>query len=129
MAQKPIEFKTPVKGVIKDLAFSDIKPDVALDALNVMPFDRQGRMRANQRAGYIQVSTQPSLAVALRTSPLYADNHRSGPSTVTADQLNFNEPFTYANGNLGTLNANWFCSTAVSNSIKTNFNAASLVSP
>jgi hypothetical protein len=127
MAQKPIEFKTPVKGVIKDLAFSDIKPDVALDALNVLPFDRQGRMRANQRAGTSKLYATQLGSGSQNVASLTQTTIALDPATVTADQLNFNEPFTYANGNLGTLNANWFCSNAASNSIKAVFNAASNV--
>lgn len=127
MANKPVEWKTPIKGILKDAAFADIPIDGAIDGLNVLPFDRQGRMRANQRAGTSKMYATQLGSGSQNVASLTQTTIALDPATVTADQLNFNEPFTYANGNLGTLNANWFCSNAASNSIKAVYNAASNV--
>jgi hypothetical protein len=106
MAQKPIEFKTPPKGVVKDLAFSDIKADSAVDALNVLPFDRQGRMRANQRAGTSKLygsvmgsGTQGVLGMLQTTIAL-------DPATIDPSVTLVNDNFSgYANGILTTVSA------------------------
>jgi hypothetical protein len=113
MPSNPVEFKSPTKGVNKNLSWSDHTPDFAVDALNVLPFDLDGRNRIIQRPG-----TSKLLASAIgggfgvmlleqTTVPL-------DPATIAPNTVQFTEPFTYATSSaLGTVGAaNWKCYTA-----------------
>jgi|GEM_PF-2338379 len=58
MAKQNAKYQFPIKGVVKTMGFEDHPADAMVDALNVMPWDRSGRLRLCQRTG---------------TSKLYAD--------------------------------------------------------
>lgn len=96
--QQPFEFKTPKKGVVKLGTYTDHDPESAIDALNVLPFDRQGRLRANQRPGSAKLWASP--IGAANVQHLGQTIIALDPSTVEADTSLVNEPFTYANGAL-----------------------------
>jgi hypothetical protein len=51
MPSKGFEIMSPVKGVNKNLAWADRTPEWAIDALNVLPYDLEGRQRLTQRSG------------------------------------------------------------------------------
>lgn len=51
MASKAVEFKSPLRGINKNASWSDLDPAYSADMLNVLPFDRDNRMRLNQRTG------------------------------------------------------------------------------
>lgn len=105
MAKQPIQFTLPIKGVVKSLSFSDHSPDSSIDALNVLPFGTDGRMRIGQRSG-----TSKLWAATLGSNPLqglWETTLALDPTTVVASTLLATDPFTYANGNLSVVAPNW----------------------
>jgi hypothetical protein len=104
MASQSVLFKTPLKGVMKNPAFNDSPLDAAVDAVNVLPWDRTGRFRINQRAGTSKlygaalVAAQPVQALIQTTLAL-------DPASIVANTPVTNETFTYSNGTLGTVSS------------------------
>jgi hypothetical protein len=93
-AQQPVEFKSPLKGVIKNAAYADLNPEFAADALNVVPQDKNGRYRVNQRTGTKKVLTLATASVTAlmqTTTPL-------DPSTLPLTVTQVNDSFPEANG-------------------------------
>ncbi len=97
--QLPVEFKSPLKGVIKNLSYSDLTPDLAVDALNVLPNDRAGRGRVAQRNGTSKLQASPigsSFPVRAMTQLALSVD----PLTIGANILAYEDKFAYTNGNL-----------------------------
>lgn len=91
----------PIKGVNRNFSRGKQPAETVWDAKNVLPFDRQGRTRLALRGGAGKViGLAAASAVQLLHIASFATVPVSGSTTV------FNEPFTYADGNL-TGNASW----------------------
>jgi hypothetical protein len=128
MGKINVKVQTPVKAVNRALARSEQPDRSVYNGSNVSPFDRYGRLRVGQRTGTAKLYASTVLGSGAQNVAAMAQTTIAlDPATVVADTLNFNEPFTYANGNLGTLNANWFCTIVNSNQFLTVFNGASSV--
>lgn len=123
-AQQPFEFKSPLKGVIKNAAYSDLAPDFAVDAMNVVPQDKNGRYRINQRTGTLRAVSLAAAAITgmmQTTTPL-------DPSTLPLTVTQVNDSFPEANGTL-VKNTGRYITSDSSNNVNTLlssvFNAAS----
>lgn len=128
MGKINVKVQTPVKAVNRALARSEQPDRSVYNGSNVSPFDRYGRLRVGQRTGTSKLYAATVLGSgAQNVAAMQQTTIALDPATVVANTINFDEPFTYANGNLGTLNASWFCSTGNDNLIKTTFNGASAV--
>lgn len=108
MANQPFEFKSPLKGVFKNGTYTDHPVEAAVDALNVLPFDRQGRNRVAQRAGssklWASALGSGGLVQLLDQTTIALD-----PTSITADTLLGSDSFTYSVGALQTVatTTNW----------------------
>jgi hypothetical protein len=103
----PIEIKTPTKGVVKTTNFQDFPPDSCIDALNVLPWDRTGRLRVNQRSGTDKLwpaamgNGSQALQCMIQTT-LALD-----PATIVPSSNIIDDAFPYAAGALQTMSSNW----------------------
>jgi hypothetical protein len=95
MPAKNAILNLPIKGVNRNFSRGKQPSDTAWDAMNVLPFDRQGRTRIALRGGAGKVLR---LAAAAAVQLLHVASFATTP--VTGGTTIFNEPFTYANGNL-----------------------------
>jgi hypothetical protein len=99
-----ITVKSPLRGVNRAVGREDQPDSTVWDALNVLPFDRTGRLRAGQRSGTSKLwasvlgSGQPISLLEQTTIAL-------DPTTITANTQILNETFTYSNGNLDTVSS------------------------
>lgn len=100
MPSNGVTVSSPLKGVDKNANYTDHDIEYALDASNVLPFDRLGRARVNQRPGTSKVyasqigSGNPVMCLAQTSIPL--DPTAILPATLSAD-----DEMTYTPG--GTL--------------------------
>lgn len=128
MGKINVKVQTPVKAVNRALARSEQPDRSVYNGSNVSPFDRYGRLRVGQRTGTSKLYAATVLGNgAQNVAAMQQTTIALDPATVVANTINFNEPFTYANGNLGTLNATWFCTQVNANAWNTIFNGASNV--
>lgn len=93
----------PVKGVNRTLARSTQPEGTAYDMLNMLPFDRNGRLRGAKRPGLAKLwaaalgsGSQPLQHLGQTTIAL-------DPLSVTANTLLAEDTFTYSDGNLQTV--------------------------
>lgn len=118
MAQR-LTIKSPLKGINRSWGREDQPQDSCVDALNVIPLDRYGRMRVAQRSGTDKLwdtaigSGNPILM--LEQAVVAADPFAVTPgATVTSDT------FDYSNGALQTVSGGvWTTYAANSTSLET----------
>jgi hypothetical protein len=113
----------PIKGINRTFSRSTQPEGTAYDMLNVRPADRTGRLRGGKRSGTSKVWTS-----SLHSEGIVLLDQVTLPVTpdlLTEDTLLFSEPFTYADGGLGTVgSANWQVrKDAVSSFPNSNYNA------
>jgi hypothetical protein len=94
----------PIKGVNRTFSRSTQPENTAYDMLNVLPFDRTGRLRGGKRCGTTKVWTAAlggdTDAVVLVDQVTYAVNPATDPSeTLVTDT------FSYADGALSTVSS------------------------
>jgi len=128
MGKINVKVQSPVKGINRLLPRSEQIERSYYNGSNCSPFDRSGRLRIGQRSGTAKLYAATVLGSgAQNVAALDQTTIALDPATVVADTLAFDEPFTYANGNLGTLNANWFCTQVNATTYNTIFNGVSNV--
>jgi hypothetical protein len=108
MPTQTIQLSSLTGGVNRAQAREKQPAGTVFDALNVLPFDRSGRLRVGQRTGTATLlSGVSSGSVNGLIQVTEGQAETSGGSTV------YSEPFTYANGNL-TGNGGWLTNGASS---------------
>jgi hypothetical protein len=128
MGKINIKVQSPIKGINRLLPRSEQLERSYYNGSNCSPFDRSGRLRIGQRSGTSKLYASTVLGSGAQNVITLAQTTIAlDPATVVASTLNFSEPFTYANGNLGTLNASWFCTQVNTNSFLTAYNGGSNV--
>lgn len=59
MATKQVPISSPVKGINRVVNREGQPPDTCWNALNVLPYDRYGRLRVAQRPGLVKLYSTP----------------------------------------------------------------------
>lgn len=99
----PVELKSPLLGVVKNPNFQDFPQGAAIDALNVLPYDRTGRNRVNQRAGTDKAFAGQMGNGSQFVQGIFQTTLALDPSTIVPGTTLLNETFQYANGSLATV--------------------------
>lgn len=114
--KQPVPVQSPIKGVNRVVNREGQPPDTCWDALNVLPFDRFGRRRVAQRNGLSKQYSSPLGSTLIQgLLPVHNINY---PATLNSTGLLlFNEPFSYANGNLAATGSTTWTSTGSTNGV------------
>jgi hypothetical protein len=121
MPQQTVTVKSPLRGINRAFGREDQPDSTVWDALNVLPFDRTGRLRAGQRSGTAKLWAAalgaPSTVQMLQQTTIALD-----PATVTADVSQFSEDFTAQVvgtnvGNIGGAGVRWHVSQSTNTGI------------
>ena len=107
MAKQTLPIQSPIKGVNRLFARSEQPDRTCWDALNILPFDRYGRLRIAQRPGTSKLYAAALGGGTASVQGLWQCSWVLDPFSVVPDAVLFTESFTYANGVLNTLNPNW----------------------
>lgn len=81
----PIKIPLPLKGVNRNFARSDQPGDTAWDALNVLPYDRHGRLRIGQRPGTLRQYAAALPSGADLVTSLFQTTRALDPASIVAN--------------------------------------------
>lgn len=94
---KPINIPLPLKGINRNNARSEQPADTAWAGVNVLPYDRYGRLRIGQKPGTVKLYPATLSGSSQNIGMLRQATIALDPSTVAPDVLQLSEPFVYAN--------------------------------
>jgi len=81
----PIKLPLPLKGVNRNFSRSDQPGDTAWDALNVLPYDRYGRLRIGQRSGTLRQYADALPSGVANVTSLYQTTRALDPTSIVAN--------------------------------------------